>query len=317
MRSRRDHVRRHDRRVTARPRRSSAHPRTRTPRRCSPRARPRPHPASCSPAIPGTPPGSTERPAGCADSPRCPVVIDALPARAARSRTIERRRSGRAARRSRAHRMTTPILTAQGASLSLPDRRAASRSASATSRSAPAPRSGSSARAAAARRRSRGLLVGALAPCGGTRDGARGASWSTVGRRDPARRSVQMIFQDPYASLNPWLDAAGGRRRGDRALGARPAHGMRTRARSRSFARSALPATRSAGAAKRLSGGQCQRVGIARALACRPAGARRGRADVVARRLRAGADPQPPEAAPRRARADLVLISHDLAVVRY
>src|SRR4051794_32600116 len=49
-------------------------------------------------------------------------------------------------------------------------------------------------------------LVGAVPLTGGEID-VQGRPWSSVRQGDPLRRSVQMIFQDPYASLNPMLTA--------------------------------------------------------------------------------------------------------------
>ncbi len=111
-------------------------------------------------------------------------------------------------------------------------------------------------------------LVGALRPAEGEVLVA-GTPWAGLKRRDPRRRCAQMIFQDPLGSLNPdrtarqtvaevfrfWdgLDRAEASRAAERLLdevGLGPD----------SF--DSKPA--------RLSGGQCQRVGIARALACRP-----------------------------------------------
>ena len=86
-----------------------------------------------------------------------------------------------------------------------------------------------------------------------------------------ARRSMQMIFQDPYTSLDPlWpvarivaepLIAAGVRDRASAGAGSASCS-------SRSAWTSAVHGRRRA---RELSGGQCQRVAIARALAASPA----------------------------------------------
>jgi len=46
------------------------------------------------------------------------------------------------------------------------------------------------------------MLAGAIEPTAGSVLVA-GRPWAQVSRRDPLRKSVQMIFQDPYSSLNP------------------------------------------------------------------------------------------------------------------
>ncbi|GAA4523643.1 ABC transporter ATP-binding protein [Amycolatopsis samaneae] len=96
----------------------------------------------------------------------------------------------------------------------------------------------------------------------------RGTDISRTGGRGlrPVRRSVQMIFQDPYASLNPR------RRIGDSV--AEPLRAHRRRA-ARSdiaelLATTGLPAELADRFPHELSGGQRQRAVIARALALRP-----------------------------------------------
>jgi len=136
-----------------------------------------------------------------------------------------------------------------------------------------------------------------------------------VRRRDPALTGVQMVFQDPYGSLNP-------RRR----VGAQIADGIRTATGRGEAADGATPEdllTRvglSAEAAERypqeFSGGQRQRIAIARALAARP-------------RLLVGDEPISALDASAQLQvatlmrllavesgAGLLFISHDLSVVR-
>ena len=159
------------------------------------------------------------------------------------------------------------------------------------------------------------LLVGALLPSAGT-VAVEGRAWSAIGRRDPTRRRVQMVFQDPYGALNPWRapietvaevlevwEGAGAREAAARAEALLAEVGIAADAMRRT--------------PRKLSGGQCQRVGIARALAADPevlvADEPTSSLDVsvqaqilnLLRQLRE-----------RRGLA-LVLISHDLSIVRY
>ncbi len=86
-----------------------------------------------------------------------------------------------------------------------------------------------------------------------------------------ARRSMQMIFQDPYTSLDPLWPVA--------RIVAEPlvAAGLRDRARRRQRVGELLDqvgldlSAHGGRRARELSGGQCQRVAIARALAASPA----------------------------------------------
>ncbi len=159
------------------------------------------------------------------------------------------------------------------------------------------------------------VLVGVLPPTSGTLT-VEGLSWQQIGRRDPRRRKVQMVFQDPYACLNPLmtvLDAVAevhevwdGLSRSDARRQA--AEGLERVGLGSQF-HNVRP--------RSLSGGQCQRVGIARALAADPevlvADEPTSALDVSlqASLLNLLEDL-------RRARdLAIVLVSHDLAVVRY
>ena len=78
-----------------------------------------------------------------------------------------------------------------------------------------------------------------------------------------------MIFQDPYRALNPHLTASQAVAEVFRFWD----HDSKGKARDRAAALLAevgLPADAIDRRPRRLSGGQCQRVGIARALACSP-----------------------------------------------
>ncbi|NUT02646.1 MAG: ABC transporter ATP-binding protein, partial [Hamadaea sp.] len=82
------------------------------------------------------------------------------------------------------------------------------------------------------------------------------------------RRHMQMVFQDPYDSLNPRLTVGDNVAEALTAAGVpRPDHVLRTR---QLFDRVGLPAAFTGRYPHQLSGGQRQRVSIARALAVGP-----------------------------------------------
>ena len=114
-----------------------------------------------------------------------------------------------------------------------------------------------------------------------------------AGELRPLRRQMQMIFQDPFSSLNPrmtLLDIVGepllvnGVAQPRRSATDRVAELLRLVGLRPEYMRRYPHA---------FSGGQRQRIGIARALALNPQARRRRRAGLGARRLGAGADPQP------------------------
>ena len=120
------------------------------------------------------------------------------------------------------------------------------------------------------------LIVGLYAPTRGDdpvrrrRDRGRGCADARELRR--ARRGMQMIFQDPYASLNPRWRVADIVAEPIRALGRRstPRRGRRARG-ARCSSRSASPPPTARKYPHQFSGGQRQRISIARALSTNPA----------------------------------------------
>ncbi len=97
-------------------------------------------------------------------------------------------------------RVSQPILTASEAGVRYPGAATpASRTRPWTC--TPGHRWGSSARAARARPPSGGCWSGCFHPSSGSVL-VDGRAWKDVRRTDPQRRNVQMIFQDPYGSLN-------------------------------------------------------------------------------------------------------------------
>ena len=159
------------------------------------------------------------------------------------------------------------------------------------------------------------LLIGALTPTAGEVL-VKGRTWDSVGRRDSLRRSVQMVFQDPYGALNPMLTAIGAVTEACQVAGGMTKAAACRRAEAL-LAEVGLTGPVCGRRARQLSGGQCQRVGIARALACNPAVLVADEptssldVSVQAQILNLLTDLR------ERYELTLVLISHDLAVVGY
>ncbi len=111
-------------------------------------------------------------------------------------------------------------------------------------------------------------LMGELLPVKGSVL-VKGRPWSEVRRRDPERLVAQMVYQDPYSALNPYLTA---RQVVAEALGVTRGVPRRLRAAAaRDLLLSVgLPEAAVDSRPGRLSGGQRQRIVIARALACEP-----------------------------------------------
>jgi len=84
------------------------------------------------------------------------------------------------------------------------------------------------------------------------------------GARLQLRRSIQIVFQDPYSSLNP-VRTVGAVLKEALAVAGRPAHDI-----AELLAQVGLPAHYQARKPAALSGGERQRVAIARALAVQP-----------------------------------------------
>jgi peptide/nickel transport system ATP-binding protein len=157
-------------------------------------------------------------------------------------------------------------------------------------------------------------LVGAIYPTTGEVK-VSGVPWPQVKRKNPLRRRVQMIFQDPLGSLNPALTARQAVAEVFRFWdGLAPAEA--SAAAERLLAEVGLGPDSVDRKPPRLSGGQCQRVGIARALACQP---HLLVADEPTSALDVSVQAQILNllgTLRQQRRLALVLVSHDLGVVR-
>ena len=110
----------------------------------------------------------------------------------------------------------------------------------------------------------------------------------------PHAPAMQMIFQDPISSLNPRRKVERHRRRGPAHLeDRRPTDEQQRRSTRCSSAVGLDPEPPRGRRPHEFSGGQCQRISIARALVHRPEADHLRRAGLGARRVGAGADPQP------------------------
>ncbi|MEV4999193.1 ABC transporter ATP-binding protein [Streptomyces niveus] len=113
-------------------------------------------------------------------------------------------------------------------------------------------------------------VAGLLRPSAGTIT-LDGRPLGRAGRRSPeSRRAVQMVFQDPRSSLNPRMTVASVIAEVWKTHPVTAPDGDRTEALLRLLADMGLDPEVASRRAGDLSGGQCQRVSIARALAVRP-----------------------------------------------
>ncbi|MEV8346888.1 ABC transporter ATP-binding protein [Streptomyces niveus] len=113
-------------------------------------------------------------------------------------------------------------------------------------------------------------VAGLLRPGAGTIT-LDGVPLGRAGRRSPeSRRAVQMVFQDPRSSLNPRMTVASVIAEVWHTHPVTAPDGDRTEALHRLLADMGLDPEVASRRAGDLSGGQCQRVSIARALAVRP-----------------------------------------------
>ena len=115
------------------------------------------------------------------------------------------------------------------------------------------------------------------------------------------RREMQMIFQDPYSSLNPRKTVGTIISEPFVIHGLEKGEGERKRAVQELMDRVGLNPEHYNRYPHEFSGGQRQRIGVARALALQAEGDRGRRAGVRARRVDPGADPQPAARAAARA----------------
>ena len=116
------------------------------------------------------------------------------------------------------------------------------------------------------------MLAGVERPSSG-RNTVTPPPWWSTGGRHPTRRQVQLMFQDPFASLNPVHTVAYHLERPLRAFGIAPSAAEARRQVDELLVRVSLTPAK-AFATKlphQLSGGQRQRVALARVLAARPA----------------------------------------------
>ncbi|AYY11818.1 ABC transporter ATP-binding protein [Actinobacteria bacterium YIM 96077] len=248
------------------------------------------------PAIAGKPPDVTSRPDGCRFHPRCPLTMDRCrtdePALVDRGTDTPHHAACWAAaeplpastpptpgssRTSQTGSEGTPILDVQDVYVSYqrkarlwrqPDERPVVEGVSLRAHSGRA--LGLVGESGCGKSTLARTIVGLLSPSSG-RISIDGLQWTHASReeRNRLRRTVQLVFQDPYLSLNP--------RQTVRQILTEPlvVHGLASRERRQSrvgdlISHVGLPVSLLDRYPYQLSGGQRQRVGIARALAVEP-----------------------------------------------
>ena len=139
----------------------------------------------------------------------------------------------------------------------------------------------------------------------------------TAMRCASARRAIQIIFQDPFASLNPRMRVFDILEEGLLALRPDIDAGAPARASRRWSTRSACAATRSS-AFRTSSPAASASASPSRARwRCKPEADRLRRADLGARRVGAGADPEPAARPAARTGVSYLFITHNIGVVEY
>ena len=145
-----------------------------------------------------------------------------------------------------------------------------------------------------------------------------GQDYTNFSRRKmrPLRREMQMMFQDPYASLNPRKTVGSIIADPFRIHQTVPRKGIKKEVQGLMELVGLNPEHYNR-YPHEFSGGQRQRIGVARALALQAQADRVRRAGLRPRRLDPGPGPQPADGPPEAANLTYIFIAHDLSVVRH